>query len=169
VQLYESHAELVDAVGTFLGGALSGDDAVVVVATDAHRDGLRKALTAAGLDLDALAEANRYFSLDASRVLATFLSNGQVDDVRFRRVIGGLVDQAAASGRKVRVFGEMVAVLWDEGNVPAAIELEEQWNGLAESRSFDLFCAYSTSSFGPEDVTLLAEVCRRHSHVLPPA
>ena len=59
-----------------------------------------------------------------------------------------MVAQAAQNGRRVRAFGEMVALLWSEGNQAAAIRLEELWNELALSQTFCLFCAYSMDSLG---------------------
>ena len=40
-----------------------------------------------------------------------------------------MLRQAAKAGRPVRVFGEMVALLWDPGLTDAAIEVEAMWNG----------------------------------------
>jgi hypothetical protein len=44
-----------------------------------------------------------------------------VDTDAFDEVVGGLVREASASGRPVRAYGEMVAVLWAAGDVAAAI------------------------------------------------
>ena len=41
--------------------------------------------------------------------------DGMPDAVRFRAVIGQLVSRAAENTRDVRIYGEMVTVLWDEG------------------------------------------------------
>ena len=42
----------------------------------------------------------------------------------------------------------MVALLWHQGNVAAAIELETLWNDLAEDRRFSLLCAYPAQVVG---------------------
>ena len=169
VQLYADDASLIESLATFAGGALRGDDAAILVATPEHRNAVAGVLAADGLDLEELSKSDRYFSLDAAHTLATFLVDGRPNGPRFAAVIGALLDRAAAGGRRVRVFGEMVALLWDSDDVAGAIVLEEMWNDLAVTRSFDLFCAYPTRSFGEADASLLAEVCHRHSHVIPPA
>jgi anti-sigma regulatory factor (Ser/Thr protein kinase) len=70
----------------------------------------------------------------------------------------------------VRVFGEMVALLWQEGNVPAAISLESLWNRLARVQRFSLLCAYPTTSLTDAgDLDAVRQVCNVHSEVLPPA
>ena len=77
---------------------------------------------------------------------------------------------AAASGRRVRAYGEMVALLWDAGDVLGAIELETLWHELGRELSFSLFCSYPASSVsGPEHAQALHQVCHLHSAVLRPA
>jgi signal transduction histidine kinase len=62
----------------------------------------------------------------------------------------------------------MVALLWAQGKCDAAIQLEQLWNDLAVTYSFDLRCAYPMSLFGRAgDSELFAKVCATHSHVIP--
>jgi hypothetical protein len=66
----------------------------------------------------------------------------------------------------------MVALLWDAGQIGAAIEVEAMWNELAAQFPFSLLCAYSVRSVtGPGQLDQLTEVCRAHSAVAgePPA
>lgn len=64
----------------------------------------------------------------------------------------------------------MVALLWDAGDVVAAIELEESWNELSGEFPFALLCGYhSASVLGDDHAAALREVCRLHSSVLRPA
>ena len=55
---------------------------------------------------------------------------------------GFLLDDA---GRRLRAFGEMVALLAADGMADAAVRLEELWNRLAATHHFSLLCAYPTS------------------------
>ncbi len=76
--------------------------------------------------------------------------------------------RAAEGGRRVRAFGEMVALLWTEGNQAAAIRLEELWNELAQTRTFCLYCAYCLDSFGDTAHTApFTHICTQHSRVIP--
>ena len=61
-------------------------------------------------------------------------------------MIGSIIETAAAQGRRVRCFGEMVGLLWDQGNIEGALELESMWNDLAEHHDFALFCGYAMSA-----------------------
>jgi anti-sigma regulatory factor (Ser/Thr protein kinase) len=74
------------------------------------------------------------------------------------------VRHAAATGRAVRAYGEMVALLWDAGNVLAALELERLWNALRHEVPFSLLCTYPSASVsGPGHVEALQEICHLHT------
>jgi anti-sigma regulatory factor (Ser/Thr protein kinase) len=68
------------------------------------------------------------------------------------------------------VFGEMVALLWDEGNVGGAIQLESLWNDLGRDHDFALYCGYPLKSMAAMDTLAPArQVCQQHSEVVAPA
>ncbi|HXS67878.1 MAG TPA: PAS domain S-box protein, partial [Candidatus Polarisedimenticolia bacterium] len=70
--------------------------------------------------------------------------------------------------RKLRAFGEMVALLWAEGKGEAALQLEQLWNQLSRQYSFSLFCAYPMQGFGlASHSDAFDHICQAHSHVLP--
>lgn len=166
VSFYERDDSLVELVRAHVEPALLGDAGAVVVATAPHREALAAALAGAGVE-EARA-AGRYVEADAAEALSTFMAGGAPDPLRFRRAIGTVVARAGAGGRPVRVYGEMVAVLWGEGNVAAAIELEDLWNDLARSHDFSLLCAYPLNVFERvETVGSFRRVCAQHSP--PPA
>jgi len=73
---------------------------------------------------------------------------------------------AAWPGREVRAYGEMVALLWDAGDVLGAIELEKLWNELARDLNFSLWCAHHGHSLAVhEHADELHEVWRLCSKV----
>jgi anti-sigma regulatory factor (Ser/Thr protein kinase) len=102
--------------------------------------------------------------LDAAATLDRFMADGRIDRNAFHEVIGGVIRDAVATGRPVRAYGEMVALLWESGDVLGAIELETLWNELAGELPFCLLCAYQSDSVaGNEHADALHEVCRLHS------
>jgi excisionase family DNA binding protein len=164
VQFYEQDDVLVEAVAGYIGSALRADAAGVVIATPAHRTALAARLEAGGLDL----ASARYVSLDARDTLARFMVGDMPDACRFADVIGEVLDKAAAGGRRVMAFGEMVALLALDGQHDATIRLEELWNQLRETRAFSLFCAYPLECLAGESFAgLLGNVCAEHSRVVP--
>jgi KaiC/GvpD/RAD55 family RecA-like ATPase len=145
VQFYEDDAFLLEGLTRFIGAALAAGDSALVVASEAHRDGLSERLRNTGLDLTIAVQQGRFVAADASETLARFMDNDYPNAARFENVVGGIVAQLAGTNGKTQrlaIFGEMVAILWAEGKQQAAIELERLWNGLAEKRQFQLHCAY---------------------------
>jgi PAS domain S-box-containing protein len=163
VQFYEGDAFLVDEVTRFIGSGLMTGDAGIVIATQAHREALRLRLQPPAAD------AGAYLVLDAEETLSRFMLNGAPDEKRFTETLGDVIRGAGRNGaRRVRAFGEMVAVLWDEGKSEAALELERLWNDLAKKHAFSLFCAYPMRSFArSEDGKAFLHVCAEHTHVRP--
>ena len=78
-----------------------------------------------------------YVTLDASATLALFMQNGWPEERLFLQVIGRIIESAAGN-TPVRIYGEMVAVLWAEGNTLAAIHRDcgISWGGYETSRFF---------------------------------
>lgn len=168
VQPYDSDPFLIGSMTRFMAPGLNGSDAAIVIATRAHRDALELSLTKAGCDLQAATEQGRYVSLDAADILSRFMVDGVPDPMRFIDSVGGVVARTAPTGRRVRIFGEMVALLWADGNMSAAIELEKLWNDLAQMHPFTLFCAYPVAVLANEaDIETFSQVSDTHVRVLP--
>ncbi len=168
VQFYESDSFLLDSLTGFIGAGLCENDACIVVATKPHRDALDERLQACGIDVDAAKATGQFISLDAAETLAKFTIDGSPDHATFRSEVGSLIAGAAETRSNVRVFGEMVALLWADGNSSAALNLEELWNDLHKDRPFSLFCAYPMEGFGGDSRdTGLSNVCTSHGRVIP--
>lgn len=169
VQFYLTDAFLLDTVARFIGESLSEGKPAIAVMTKAHREGLNQRLVLRGIDVATLLGRGLYTPLDAAETLSKFMVDGQPSEPRFNEVIGDLIRRASAHGHRdpVRVFGEMVALLWREGDAQGALRLEELWNGLAKTLSFTLLCAYPLESISRETYgTKLLEVCAEHSEVI---
>ena len=168
VQFYESDEFLLGSLGGYVGAGLEGGEACVVVATGARREGLDAQLRARGHDPRAARGRGQFFTLDAAETLSQFMVGGSPEPARFEEVVGGLVERAGGFDGRVRIFGEMVALLWAAGNRDAALRLEGLWNGLQRRRPFQLFCAYPIRHFGGGSQAVpLGQVCAEHARVIP--
>src|SRR5947209_6799778 len=169
VQFYETDDFLLDSLSEFISTGLAEGDACIVIATRMHRDGLEERLKANGQDLTAARMAGEYISLDILEALSKFMVDGLPQPERFAEVFGSMIAQAAQGRRHVRIFGEMVALLWTEGNRAAAIRLEELWNDLHNTvYPFTLFCSYSMLAFaGDAYGAQFVEISEQHSRVIP--
>lgn len=168
VQFYEQDTFLLNSLSSFICAGLCAGDACVVVATQAHRDGLELLMQNSGLDVADAIKSGQYIALDAQETLSKLIFEGQPEPERFAEIIGGIIAVASEGRPRVRIFGEMVALLWAEGKQEAAIALEELWNSLAKTHTFSLFCAYPMNGFsGAEFAAPLGNVCTAHSRVIP--
>lgn len=168
VQYYEQEGFLYDRITDFMSDGLRASDAAVLIATRAHRDSVEARLLARGVDLPHLTLGGRYHALDAQEVLSRFMVNGSPDPDRFANTIGPVIRTARGGDRRVLAFGEMVGLLWAEGNHDAAIRLEELWNELARQETFALLCAYPIRSFDDAgDAKPFADINAAHTWVTP--
>ena len=168
VNFYDDDSQVSAEIARFVADGLANGERVIVVATAAHRATVDEVLVQFGTDAARARVAGRLLTLDAGEALATFMVGGVPDEAKFDAQIGSLIDAAAEDGCAVRVFGEMVATLWEEGNVAGAILLEHLWNDVARSRPFSLMCAYPTAALETADLSDANHVCALHSSVLPP-
>jgi signal transduction histidine kinase len=169
VQFYDTEEFLCDRVAEFLGEGLAGGEPIVVIASDDRQRSFQSRLSARGFAV-AGRDPGRLTWLDAHRTLAQFMVGTMPDWTRFRQVIGPSLERSAAAGRhpRVRAYGEMVDILWKAGNPQGALRLEEMWNELRSTHSFQLMCAYVMGSFyKSHEPALLKSVCDTHGQVLP--
>lgn len=167
VRFYRTDGELAAVVGTHAAEGLRRGEGVIVVATAPHRRAFEAALAESGVDVAGERDAGRLMVEDAAELLGRYLAGDGLDPERFRSVMSGLIRRAAAGGRPVRIYGEMVAVLWDGGHVALAIELEGLWNGLGELFPFALLCGYPADVVAAGDTADAArEVCELHTDVI---
>ncbi|MBV9659863.1 MAG: MEDS domain-containing protein [Acidimicrobiales bacterium] len=158
VGFYTDDHELVDRVTECLFDGVSTGHRALVVVTAAHRCQLEERLADQGAsraDADGMVRF-----VDAAATLAQFMVDGVPDSGRFASVIGTLID--TGGGGPVRVYGEMVQLLWEAGNVNAALQLEGLWNDLAADHDFSLYCAYRSDTVSIAGGDREA-VCRLHS------
>ncbi|HVW79536.1 MAG TPA: MEDS domain-containing protein [Mycobacteriales bacterium] len=168
VSFYDDDRHLVADVARFVADGLTHGERVVVVATAEHRAAIDDVLVQFGTDAMRAHIHGRFIALDAGELLRTFMVDGAPDPARFVAHVGSVIDAAAEDGCGVRVFGEMVALLWQAGGEPEAIALEALWNELAQSRRFSLLCAYPTQVFSETALPGINRVCELHSEVMAP-
>jgi hypothetical protein len=166
VAFYQEN-ELAGLVGGYLQSAISAGGAAVLVATPEHRSLVSRWLKAAGSDLPGACADGSYVSLDAGQTIRRFTVNGRPDPAGFWETMSPVLAAASWKGGPVRVFGEMVAVLWEKGLVDATLELEALWTEIARQYPFALLCAYPAVSVSDAACSdSLAQVCCAHSAVL---
>jgi anti-sigma regulatory factor (Ser/Thr protein kinase) len=169
VSFYEHDHELAALLARFVDEGLALGERVIVVTTPEHAAAFDTTVRARGIDPDAERAAGRLVTVDARATLDSFLRDGTIDPDEFETVVARVLRGARADGCRVRAFGEMVALLWEIGDVAGALELEECWTLLQAEIGFDLLCAYPTSALGDARLGDVNDICEAHNSVLPPA
>ena len=167
VQFYEREEFLRRELAGFVALGLRQDEAVIVIATHVHLANLRGSLQAAGLEPETAATPGRLLCLDADETLQLIMVDGQPDPLAFEHHVTQVVHRAGSGGRRVRAFGEMVAVLLAAGRIDATLQLESLWNQLIDRVPIDLLCAYPLRAFRSCDESVFVSVCKAHSKVVP--
>ena len=170
VQFYESEAFLFDAIAEFLAPGLAAGQPIVVIARSERRAGIGARLALRGHDLDRAERSGDVVLLDADAALEGFMVDGLPDEHLFRETIGAVIAQRGRRnpGAGVRAYGEMVDVLWCNGNPAGAIRLEELWNELSHTHAFSLLCAYAMGNFySAAHAEQLRRICDAHARVIP--
>jgi len=168
VLVYEAEVHLVDAVSRFVSIGLAAGEAAIVVATPPHREQLGARLCTQGVDLATACAQGQYIALDAAETLAQFMIDGWPDAQRFADVVGSVIAGARSRYPHMRVFGEMVALLWAAGHSDATLHLETLWHDLLKTYAFPLLCAYPLHGFVKgTHAQQFPTICAAHSHVIP--
>lgn len=169
VHFYDTHQALIDRLRGIVTSGLDSGNAVLIVATEDHRTQLVDTLEQNGMNVEAAIKDERFIMSDASDMLSMFMVGGFPDLALFLSSVGNLLVSAKKSAlskdQGLVVFGEMVAVLWDQGNQDGALALERLWNVLLNERAFHMHCAYPRALFA-QDETGMANICESHSHVV---
>jgi hypothetical protein len=166
VQIYQDEDTFVNTLTSFVDGALQEGFTALVVATPFHHRKLEERLSQIGHDLATLRAQDQYISLNAEATIGDFMVNGSVDGERFLQVATDILARATKNGRKVRAFGEMVAIMWAKGFYGATVKLEYLWHQFCTENSFAMFCAYPEIGFAENGSEAIAHICAAHSKIL---
>ena len=166
VQIYDDETVFLDSLVRFVADGLRAGDGIVIIATEAHRAVLDRRLEERGFALGPARASDQFIALDAVETLSRFMVDGWPDEAKFKETVAGLLKRAGGDGRRVRAFGEMVALLWAQGHCAATVRLEHLWHRFCSEDSFSLLCAYPKSGFTEDAADSIRQICDAHSHVV---
>jgi len=163
VRFYEGETSLAQMTAKFLAEGLTDHHPAIVVATSTMRAALIIELTAQSFDVMELQRSGELLLLDAKDLLSAFMIDGKPHAKKFNETMCQVIDQACQgrSSCKIRIFGQLVDVLWREGQHQAAIQLEMLWNQLARNQAFSLLCGYAMGNFYKD--SNIEEICSEPS------
>jgi CheY-like chemotaxis protein len=168
VLFYSDDAVLINGFSRFVGDSIEAGHAVIVLATEPHRNGIVRALRETGIDIDSGIERGTCVLLDAAATLETIMVDGAPDRRRFLDGLRGLIAAASkATGIEapgVAICGECAGLLCANGDLDAAATIEQTGNDLVKACHVDLLCAYPLLRWRDDDLTF-GRVCAQHSAV----
>lgn len=166
VQLFDDPTSRSEAIAGFVRQGLEAGDAVLVVATREHWELATARLWQRGLRLDADIASYRLKVSEAALTLSQFMRGRTLDRDLFDQTVGARIRLRRTTGVRLRVYGEMVDLLAQEGDFANVLRLEGLWNDALQSEPVDLLCGYSATSFGdPQHRQTLSRICHAHTHV----
>ena len=167
VRFYDSEISLAQIVANFLAEGLTHGTPGIVVAAPSQRAAIVRALVVRSFDVVSLQQSGDLVLLDAEETLSAFLKDdGTLQAKAFEHVMRDVI-RKACRGRidcTVRIYGQMVDILWKSDRQKLAIHLEVLWNQLANTDAFSLLCGYAIGSFYKD--ANFGEICRQHTHVV---
>jgi hypothetical protein len=146
---FDDPGQLGAGIATFVAEGLSVGEPAVVLTRPAHHALITAELYARGVDVEAAIAAGDLLLLDAEETLATLMNGSDMPDAAiYHRNVGAVVS-SLLRGRPgpVRIFGDMVDLLWQRGQYDAAIRVELLSNELAVLQPISVICGYSIGHF----------------------
>jgi MEDS: MEthanogen/methylotroph, DcmR Sensory domain len=162
---YTDETLVSEAVCLYASAGLRNNEGVVLIMSKGHCEPIMERLKAQGFDIEQRQSSGQLTCIVAEEMLPGFMVDGMPDTTRFQSLIGPIIKRSRASisnGHQahVRVFGEMVSLLWEK-NLAAAAVLEEMWNKAIDTYSVSLMCTYT---LGNSHQVLPEPLIELHTH-----
>jgi hypothetical protein len=165
---YTNEDQVAEAVSLFAGSGLRDGEAVILLMTRDHCQPIRDRLESEGVDVPMMESTGQLVCVEAEDLMSRFIFDGIIDEHRFKTIVGDLIEKAKKFSTQgisspVRVFGEMVSLMWRD-NLRSTARLEELWNEVIASHSVPLLCAYALA--GSLTPLLPKSLLSLHSHAI---
>jgi hypothetical protein len=89
---------------------------------------LNELMEGKGVAVEAAKRDGTYLFLEAEAVLEEVAAKGVTDGERLRGILEPAMQKAAQDERKIRLYGELVALIWSQGHRNGAMTLERLWS-----------------------------------------
>jgi MEDS: MEthanogen/methylotroph, DcmR Sensory domain/Histidine kinase-like ATPase domain len=142
VIFYDRRDLLDERVAEFVQRSLDDGHLTAVITTQSTITAIDLTLRHHGTDPDRARADGRLICFDAHDTLATLRTPTGLDWDAVTSLAETLISAAHRQGRTVRLYGEMVALVWTNGEPELAVQLEQHWSRLAATHGFEVLCAY---------------------------
>ena len=170
VQLYQEADFYGEAISHFAAEGFLRGESIIIVATQPNWANISTRLRSKGADPTEYIGRGQLTVLDADATLPRFLTDGMPDAGTFKDLAAATIERARAGGKfpRVRWWGEMVNVLYVNGNQRASTRLEELFDEVAHEQSIAIFCSFLMDKYDPKIYDHdFGDVWRTHRQVIP--
>jgi hypothetical protein len=166
---YTDETHVTDAVCLFATAGFRQNEAVGLIMSADHTGPIERRLEREGFDLHSLKESGQLICEEAEVLLRRFMVNGMPDEALFKNTISPIIDRLQKSAgpdqlRTVRLFGEMVSLLWIVSQTAAEL-LEKFWKDVIDVYSVSLLCTYALAT-GVSPASFPEPLRACHSHAV---
>jgi hypothetical protein len=159
VAAFSNSGEFVgERVASFITEGLGWGEHVVVMCTTAHWNAVAERLDAGGVAYGRAMRDGRLVFVNAEELLDAITENGLVSGERFRDILQPLVKPAT------RVYGEVVSLLAERGDVDGAMALEQLGQQLVKTARVRILCGYHVAGPRPLSAAAMARIREVHDH-----
>lgn len=166
VTFYADRDTLARGIVAYTLDGLDSDESVVLIVAQPTLDVILAAVAATGVALNEAQATGRLVWFDAHDTFTSLDGPGGVDWAVAETLVTQLLADAAVHGRPVRLFGEMVSLLWDQNRVDEAMHLEQMWHRLVPEHHADVLCAYPSATTAIAPTAPVNVMCALHDHVV---
>lgn len=167
VQIYDNDEVLLKTLEGFVTNGIKAGDAIVLIATRKHLELLNFRMEAHSISLSGLEDSGQYFPVDAEKLLEKITVHSWPDESLFNSSVRDIISTSRGLNmRKVRVFSELEALLWQVGQHVATIRLEHLWNQICETEALCVLCGYPEQAFKHDALTSVPHICSIHTKVI---
>ena len=171
VQFYDSEPFLHRAIAAFFTRGAGDDDPCVMISRRRTFEAVRDDLIASR-EAVARTAADLMRFVDAESRAAEFAKGDLIDRQHLQRQVAHLVEDVCRHSGEgaVRVYGDTVDLLCEQGLYATAVAAEELWDvAAAERPRMSTLCGYAIDRFDNEPgASHFRAICRHHTRVIPP-
>lgn len=159
VAFYESDDFVVEQVANFISEGLAANEYVVAIATLQHWNAVTARLNERCVAYGRAAGAGQLVLIEADEMLdAVTADGGGVSVDRIRAMLQPLIK----AGVKTRIYGELVSLLAQRGDLDAALAVERLGHELAHTLQIDVLCGYRADGARPLTAGEIARIQAAH-------
>jgi hypothetical protein len=158
VAFYRSNDFVAEQVASFISEGLAASEHVIVISTHRHWTAVTARLEEGGITYGRATSAGQLVMIEADEALDAVSVDGEVSVDRFRAMLAPLVKR----GMKTRIYGDLVSLLAQRGDVDAAIAIERVGHELAHTQNIRVLCGYDVDGARPLTAVEMARIQETH-------